>query len=221
MPRTASPSDFAYVIYTSGSTGTPKGVAVRHDNLCNYTFFLADKIGVPIGSDVSMSFATVSTLAADLGNTSIFPALASGGCLHVMRQAVSLDGNAFAAYAAKWPIDVLKITPSHLAALMAMNGVDVLPRRFLITGGEASTWPLLDAVRKRPGLVWFNHYGPTETTIGSLTFDLEGGGESARSGPQRCPLAVRWPTRASMCSTRSDGWCPLAAWASSTSAAAA
>jgi amino acid adenylation domain-containing protein len=176
LGRLARPEDLAYVIYTSGSTGNPKGVAVRHDNLVNYTRFLAKKLGLELAGHAAqaLSCATVSTLAADLGNTSIFPCLATGGCLHVIDHAMSLDGNAFAAYARKYPIDVLKITPSHLAALLAYEGCDeVLPRRFLVTGGEGSTWPLREKVRARPGLVWFNHYGPTETTIGSLTYDLD------------------------------------------------
>jgi amino acid adenylation domain-containing protein len=172
--RTRSPEDLAYVIYTSGSTGAPKGVAVRHDNLVNYVGFLAQKLGLrPVTGAPALSFATVSTLAADLGNTSIFPCLGTGGCLHVIDAATALDATLFAAYLDAYPIDVLKITPSHLAALIAFRQPEkVLPRRFLITGGEASTWQLLDVVRRQPDLVWINHYGPTETTIGSLTFDV-------------------------------------------------
>lgn len=181
-PRQSVPNDLAYVIYTSGSTGTPKGVAVTHRNLVNYTCFLARKVGLqPVGDGPALSFATVSTLAADLGNTSVFPCLAAGGCLHVVDYATGLDGQAFAAYVEANPIDVLKITPTHLAALMAFKDSDrVLPRRFLITGGEAAPWHLLDAVRRKRGLVWINHYGPTETTIGSLTHDVESGREARR-----------------------------------------
>jgi amino acid adenylation domain-containing protein len=180
--RISAPSDLAYVIFTSGSTGIPKGVAVTHDNLVNYVRFLARTVGRRTVTDApSLSFATVSTLAGDLGNTSIFPCLATGGCLHVFESATTLDGNRFAAYAAAHPIDVLKITPTHLAALIGFGqGVNVLPRRFLITGGEAASWQLLDRVRARPGLVWINHYGPTETTIGSLTFDVLSGAECRR-----------------------------------------
>ena len=182
LRRRSVPDDVAYVIYTSGSTGQPKVVAVRHDNLVNYARFLTHKIGLQTVSDGSaLSFATVSTLAADLGNTSIFPSLASGGCLHVVDYETSVDGHAFAAYAEMNAIDVLKITPTHLAALMAFGRHNsILPRQFLITGGEAAAWDLLDAVRLKPGLTWINHYGPTETTIGSLTFDVEAGVEWRR-----------------------------------------
>jgi amino acid adenylation domain-containing protein len=168
-----APSDLAYVIYTSGSTGKPKGVGVTHDNLVNYTAFLCERL--ELARRPKLHFATVSTIAADLGNTCIFPALVSGGCLHVIDHDTGMDGARFAAYAKKSPIDVLKITPSHLAALLtAEDGAHILPRRTLVTGGEASTFGLVDRVRALRELSWLNHYGPTETTIGSLTYDLEG-----------------------------------------------
>ncbi|NMF67477.1 non-ribosomal peptide synthetase, partial [Brasilonema octagenarum] len=72
------PENLAYVLYTSGSTGQPKGVAIEHRQILNYLHAILDKLQLPTGA----SFANVSTFAADLGNTVIFPALCTGGCLH-------------------------------------------------------------------------------------------------------------------------------------------
>jgi amino acid adenylation domain-containing protein len=163
-----SPENLAYVIYTSGSTGTPKGVGVRHSNLVNYTLFMCRRLNLAQEQD-GLNFATVSTLAADLGNTSIFPSLASGGCLHVIGYDMALDGNQFAAHNAKHPIDVLKITPSHLGALLNTSA-KVLPSKWLITGGEASTWELKKKIEDAGTCTLLNHYGPTEATIGCCTF---------------------------------------------------
>ncbi len=168
--RRPNGDSLAYIIYTSGSTGVPKGVEVRHRNLVNYTRALSRRLALeeePMG----LQFATVSTIAADLGNTCIFPSLASGGCLHVISHETSVDGRQFADYLSAHPIDVLKITPSHLSALLDAAGADrrVLPRRVLITGGEASTWDLSARIRAG-GCQHMNHYGPTETTIGSLAY---------------------------------------------------
>ena len=123
-----------------------------------------------------LHFATVSTIGADLGNTCIFPSLISGGCLHVIRYEDSTDSQRFARYARQHSIDVLKIVPSHLQALLsASDGADVLPRRFLITGGETLTPKLLEKVAALNSTCQvFNHYGPTETTVGSLTLKLRG-----------------------------------------------
>jgi amino acid adenylation domain-containing protein len=168
--RTSSPEDLVYVIYTSGSTGTPKGVAVRHRNLVNYATFITRKLAAK-GADEALHFATVSTLSADLGHTCIFPSLISGGCLHVIPYQTAMDGSTFATYLNRYPIDVLKITPSHLVALLADQDVStVLPRKYLVLGGEASSWELVRRVSKAKKCVVLNHYGPTETTVGSLTF---------------------------------------------------
>ncbi|HET8843201.1 MAG TPA: condensation domain-containing protein, partial [Ktedonobacteraceae bacterium] len=67
---TGSGEELAYVIYTSGSTGVPKGVMVRQRNLLNYTYGLLQRIGGQPG----WHYATVSTLAADLGHSAIFGA---------------------------------------------------------------------------------------------------------------------------------------------------
>jgi len=167
------PDDLCYVIYTSGSTGVPKGVAVRHRNLVNYTRFITALLNLNSHPD-GLHFATVSSLSADLGNTCIYPSLISGGCLHVIPIEVSREGESFREYADRNPIDVMKIVPSHLAALLDSAGHNqLLPRKFLITGGESLTAPLLEKVRSlSPHCEVVNHYGPTETTIGSLTMRL-------------------------------------------------
>jgi amino acid adenylation domain-containing protein len=164
-----SVDDIAYVIYTSGSTGTPKGVAVRHRNLVNYTQFMLNRLQI----DGPLNFATVSTISADLGNTCIFPSLFSGGCLHIIRHDVALEPRSFSNYLSHHAIDVLKIAPSHIQALLSDDSDEcVLPRNYLVLGGEAFSLPLLDSIKaKSPACKIINHYGPTETTVGSLTFD--------------------------------------------------
>lgn len=158
--------NLAYVLYTSGSTGTPKGVVIRQRGVMNYTAALCKVIA----SQPGLHFATVSTLAADLGNTVIFCALASGGCLHILDYATVTSGEAFADYIAQHPIDVLKIVPSHLAALLASCGRrPILPHKHLVSGGEALSYSLLQRLEGQQATCCvINHYGPTETTIGAL-----------------------------------------------------
>lgn len=165
----AKPDNLMYVIYTSGSTGLPKGVGVRHRNLVNYAWHIVGRL-----PGEQMHFATVSTLSADLGNTCIYPSLISGGCLHIVPQDVASDSGLLAAYQKRHPIDVLKIVPSHLSALLdTEDGRGVLPLKHLITGGEPLTWGLVNRIRELGGVceLW-NHYGPTETTVGSLMLRL-------------------------------------------------
>jgi amino acid adenylation domain-containing protein/non-ribosomal peptide synthase protein (TIGR01720 family) len=167
------PSHLAYVIYTSGSTGKPKGVGIEHRQLLNYLHGIKGRLALPEGA----SYALLSTFAADLGNTVLFPALCHGGTLHVISPALGQSPDDLAAYFQRHGIDCLKIVPSHLSALLSTaRPAEVLPRRCLVLGGEASSWELVDTLEKlAPGCRIMNHYGPTETTIGVLTYPVERG----------------------------------------------
>ena len=185
--RRASGKNLAYVLYTSGSTGRPKGVAVEHRQLLNYIHGVITRLEL---SECS-SFATVSTLAADLGNTVIFPALSTGGTLHIISQERITHPNALADYFCQHPIDCLKIVPSHLTAmLMATNPEQVLPHQRLVLGGEACSWQLVEKVRRlAPNCVIFNHYGPTETTVGVAACKLGNTSADSPKPPIGRPLA--------------------------------
>lgn len=174
--RAVHPMELAYVIYTSGSTGVPKGVAVTHLGVLNYTDFICRALP----AESNLNFATVSTLGADLGNTVIFASLASGGCLHVIGYDRATDGRQFGDYCAKHPIDVLKIVPAHFQSLLTTaEGGEVLPRRLLVLGGDVLSPGLADQVTAAGRCRVLNHYGPTETTIGCLTFPVDPRHEAA------------------------------------------
>jgi amino acid adenylation domain-containing protein len=164
---TVLPHNTAYILFTSGSTGRPKGVAVEHRQITNYLHAILNRADFPAGG----SFAIVSTLAADLGNTTLFPSLVTGGTLHIIPYERATDPIAAADYFRTHRIDCLKIVPSHFEAwLTAPNPVDVVPHQRLIFGGEASSWELMARIRTlRPDVTILNHYGPTETTVGVLT----------------------------------------------------
>ncbi len=168
-----APGDLAYVIYTSGSTGRPKGVAIEHRSLSLYVSSIVRDLALQPGA----SFAMVSSPAADLGHTALFPALCTGGQLHLLPESVVLDGHEFADYLRSHEIDYLKIVPSHLAALVAAaGGAPALPRKALILGGESSSTRWVRSLQALvPGCAIINHYGPTETTVGVLTARLEPG----------------------------------------------
>jgi amino acid adenylation domain-containing protein len=165
-------SHVAYVIYTSGSTGQPKGVCVEHRNIVNYVLGVSARLRFEPG----MQHALISTVAADLGNTVLFPALVTGGCLHLISKERAESQAALSEYFTREKIDVMKIVPSHLAALQAgRDPGQVMPRKRLILGGEASRLDWIETLRvMAPGCEIFNHYGPTETTVGVLTYYVDG-----------------------------------------------
>ncbi|MFV3415782.1 non-ribosomal peptide synthase/polyketide synthase [Pseudomonas nitroreducens] len=170
--RRIDPQQAAYVIFTSGSTGQPKGVRVSHGALANYVQAVLVRLQLDQGRARGLGMAMVSSVAADLGHTTLFGALCGGGRLHLADAQAVADAERFSQFMRE--VDVLKIVPSHLAGLLAAapNAAAVLPRRLLVVGGEACDGALLQPIRElAPRLRIVNHYGPSESTVGVLTHE--------------------------------------------------
>ncbi|WP_188935627.1 non-ribosomal peptide synthetase, partial [Puia dinghuensis] len=170
-PEPLHPEDLAYVIYTSGSTGRPKGVMIQHRAL-------ADHLAGMIRSarfDNCRSFGLIASLVADAGYSILFASLAIGGVVHILPEALVTDGRAMSAYLDAHAIDCIKIVPSLWMSYVSA-GETPLPRKVLIFGGEALPPFVLDHVF-RAGYVGavYNHYGPTEATIGKTICRIDPG----------------------------------------------
>lgn len=163
----------AYLMATSGSSGEPKLVAVEHRQLAAYAQAFCARAGLAEG----LGFAMVTGWATDLGMTMIAAAWTRGGSLHVVPASCLLHATALEQFVGAHAIDVLKITPSHLSALIGQGaGPAMLPSKLLVLGGEASSWALIEAIAQRkPGLRVMNHYGPTETTVGVIAGEIAPG----------------------------------------------
>lgn len=184
------PQALAYILYTSGSTGMPKGVMIEQRQLTQYVHHSADRLMF----DVGMKHLHLLPFDGDGGYTVIFPALATGGELHILAEADLLIPSRVRDYLALNSIDSLKIPPSYLQALMTdAVAADLLPKKRLILGMETSHIEMFAALEQQmgDGLV-FNHYGPTETTIGMLTFRREHQKPFA-AGQLRQSVPLGWP----------------------------
>ena len=165
--RSLKAADLAYVIYTSGSTGKPKGVAVSHGNVADYVYGLDARTGI----SKCKSYALVSTIATDLGNTVLYSSLLLGGTLHVFTRETVSHIEEIHEYFEEHQIDCLKIVPSHWKALSPE--APLLPTRMLIFGGEALPCESVERIRNySTDCRIFNHYGPTETTVGKLVYEV-------------------------------------------------
>lgn len=158
----------AYVIYTSGTTGEPKGVMITQANLIDYFNGLNQKIGIA----VNQTNALMSTLATDLGNTVLFGALIYGNTLHLFSKDALRDAEYIHQYFDRHPIDCIKIVPTYWKALEYADH-PLLPQKMIIFGGEQLLKSTIDRILKiNRGLRIINHYGPTETTIGKLLYEV-------------------------------------------------
>lgn len=157
----------AYLIFTSGSTGQPKAVGIEHAQLVNYVKAIGERLNLEVG----LRMALISTIAADLGHTMLYPALCLGGELHLISEACGLDRTLWRQYRAQRGIQCVKITPSHARALIQEQ--TELPSRLLVLGGEVCVRDWIDHARAETAKSHIvNHYGPTECTVGAVTHSL-------------------------------------------------
>ncbi|MFI5761140.1 amino acid adenylation domain-containing protein [Streptomyces sp. NPDC051563] len=175
----------AYVIYTSGSTGAPKGVAVQHRQILNYLAGARDRLRIEPGA----SYGLLQSLSFDFSMTMLYLALTTGGRVHLLPRRIA--GVELAAEIERAGIDYLKMTPSHLAALTADAPMErLLPRRALVLGGEASSWAWAAGIAALGRCAVFNHYGPTEATVGITVHEVTADGlDAPGSTPIGSPLA--------------------------------
>lgn len=184
---TILPQQASYVLYTSGSTGRPKGVVVEHRQALSYVEAIKRRVKLAPGA----RYGLLQPLTVDSSLTMLWGALLTGGRLLLIKKERGLDPEELETTFKREPVDYLKIAPSHLAALLAgASPESLLPHRAIIIGGEASHWRWASAIAAHmlEGRM-YNHYGPTEATVGVLTYHVEAGEcESGALTPLGKPL---------------------------------
>ncbi|SDL53333.1 amino acid adenylation domain-containing protein/thioester reductase domain-containing protein [Maridesulfovibrio ferrireducens] len=161
MPDSGSnPSDPIYIIYTSGSTGKPKGVMVTHKGVLNYLLWVKSCLLQDQVFDVPL----YSSLSFDLVVTSVFLPLLTGSRM------VIYPGEDKSGLVEKIirenEVDVLKMTPSHLALLEMVDCQSTRVKKLIVGGENLSTDLCRRVLAKFPqGLSIVNEYGPTEASV--------------------------------------------------------
>lgn len=175
---TIEASDLAYVLYTSGSTGTPKGVMVEHRSLANYASWASRFYD----GGQRLTFPLFTALTFDLTLTSVFVPLISGGSIRIYPGSAGHSDLSILAVLEDDAVDIVKLTPSHLALAAETT---TRPRRIrqLILGGEDLTTAAARraADQFESAVAIHNEYGPTEATVGCVihTFDPDTDTESS------------------------------------------
>jgi amino acid adenylation domain-containing protein len=176
---TAGPENLMYVMYTSGSTGHPKGVMIEHRNVVNSLAGHQERY--PAGPDDAYLFKT--NHAFDPSVLEIFGAWWHGGRLVVLPPGDERDPAAIMRTISRHGVTHLFSVPSTLQLLLDVTpprDLDLLRRlKYVLVGGEAFSRKLGQQLLALGGPVRFaNIYGPTETTIFSTGYLLNGPIES-------------------------------------------
>ncbi|GGE47107.1 HAD superfamily phosphatase (TIGR01681 family)/FkbH-like protein/amino acid adenylation domain-containing protein [Pedobacter psychrotolerans] len=162
-----------YVIYTSGTTGKPKSVLISDQSLVNYVSWLRAYFEVTEKD----SAVLLSSYAFDLGYTSVWGMLLGGGCLHLIPDNLIRNPGVMVQYIADEKITFLKTTPSLFQLLVSATNADLFTDsalRLVIMGGEPIRVPdLKKMISIKPSVQLANHYGPTETTIGTIAILID------------------------------------------------
>jgi amino acid adenylation domain-containing protein len=168
------PDQHYVVLYTSGSTGLPKGVVLEQHSIVNFCCWYSKEVGLSTDDRV-MAYAN---FGFDCHMLDLFPALITGSCVYVIPSDMRLDLPLLNNYMEEQGITVAFMTTQvgHLFATTIENH----SLRVLTVAGEK-----LLPMTAPSSYTLYNGYGPTECTVFTSYYRLEGNYQRPLIG---CPL---------------------------------
>ena len=169
-----TPSDPIYVMYTSGSTGEPKGVVNKHLGIVNRFFNMNDRYG---GHEDDVILMTTSHMF-DSSVWQLFWPLTNGSRTVIPSHTI-FDTDYIFDLIEREKVTFTDFVPSVFTALVEKLAfrsdycVKLESLRQLIIGGEQINFDDVNRFRSFfPGVGITNAYGPTETSIGVIFYDV-------------------------------------------------
>jgi len=191
LDTAVSPDQPAYVIYTSGSTGQPKGVLISHEAIGRHSRTIQAHFELT-PDDRVLQFAAYSF---DQSIEQILPTLSAGAAL-VLRGPEIWPPHDFSQVLTNEQLTVINLPPAYWRQwvdALADTAPPSNPLRLVIVGGDILPAETIRRWQQTPlaSVRLLNAYGPTETTITALTFEIPPGWENGRT-PIGRPLPNRF-----------------------------
>ena len=157
-----------YANYTIGAGGNPKGVLINNRNLTNYIHWFIQTVCLKADDKALLTFS----YDFDALYSQLFSSLVTGCRLHVIPQEIALSAEELLSYLRKHKITYIKMTPPlfNLVINSPVFSADLLQelRLIILVSEEIKSKDVEKALILFPNLHLMIHYGPTETTIGSI-----------------------------------------------------
>ncbi len=164
-----------FVIHTSGSTGVPKGAINNHRGIVNRLLFMNRYFGNR-DDDVIMQ---TTHHCFDSSVWQFFWPLINGRKCIIGVEADGLDIDNILSWIETHQVTITDFTPAVLATLYQQvsrykeQSGKLASLRALLVGGEALSVSMTQKFRKSfPDIRMINGYGPTETSIGVIFYDI-------------------------------------------------
>ncbi len=157
----SQPEDLAYIIFTSGSTGRPKGVMVEHKSLVNLTQW-HNQVYKVSDKDRAAKYAGFSF---DASVWEIFPYVTAGAALYMIPEEIRLDTIKLNRYFEDNSITISFLPTQICEQFMRLDNKSL---RVLLAGGDKLKY------YEQKSYKLFNNYGPTENTVVTTYFEVNG-----------------------------------------------
>lgn len=158
----------AYCLFTSGSTGTPKGCVINHYALGNYIQFCSENY---FSNSYYNKIHVFTPLSFDFTMTSLLGGLANGYELYLHSDDLSPYDSLKLIFNDD-KCNVVKLTPSHIH-LAEREWINNSIDKKIIVGGEKLNNTHINKCLENTNHQLINEYGPTEATVGCITYDIK------------------------------------------------
>ncbi len=174
----SEPDDEIYVMFTSGSTGVPKGAINLHKGITNRLIYMNKKYKFYTADVVLQTTKHVY----DSSFWQFFWPLINGGSVVMLDDYQRSDFSKLVELIDKYQVTITDFVPTVLdhfvkhIQIHTDNKYKLSSLRQIFVGGEAINSDVINQVRNfMPETNFTNAYGPTETSIGVIFYDIPPG----------------------------------------------